>query len=81
MAPLQYPAPQPRKKIELELLPGGQSAVRATQPQSSFGQLRGILKGKTNGARLSIEEIDQAIAEAGLASPGLAPSPSGRGLG
>ena len=29
--------------------------------------LRGILKGKTNGAQLSIEEINEAIAEAGIA--------------
>lgn len=27
--------------------------------------LKGILRGKTNGARLSIEEINEAIAEAG----------------
>lgn len=56
---------QPGDKIELNLLPDGRAQVQATQPKGSFKQLHGFLKGKTNGAMLSIEEINDAIAKAG----------------
>lgn len=56
---------KPGEKIELDLLPDGRAELSATHPKGSFRDLRGILKGKTNGARLSIEEINEAIAEAG----------------
>jgi len=62
---LQHLGIQPGEKIELDLLPDGRAELRAARPASSFHQLRGILKGKTNGARLSIEEINEAIADAG----------------
>jgi bifunctional DNA-binding transcriptional regulator/antitoxin component of YhaV-PrlF toxin-antitoxin module len=59
---------KPGEKIELDLLPDGRAELKASQPRGTFGQLRGILKGKTNGARLSIDEINDSIAEAGSAS-------------
>ena len=62
---LQHLGIQPGEKIELDLLPDGRAELRAAQPKGSFGQLRGLLQGKTNGARLSIDEINEAIAEAG----------------
>ncbi|MCX5545379.1 AbrB/MazE/SpoVT family DNA-binding domain-containing protein [Paraburkholderia sp. CNPSo 3076] len=62
---LQHLGIQPGEKIELDLLPDGRAELRAARPGGSFQQLRGVLKGKTNGARLSIEEINDAIAEAG----------------
>jgi len=65
---LQHLGIRPGEKIELDLLPGGRAELKAVQPKGSFGQLRGILKGKTNGARLSVEEINDAIAEAGVAA-------------
>jgi len=40
----------------------------AAQAKGSFRDLYGCLKGKTNGARLSIEQINEAIAEAGAAA-------------
>lgn len=65
---LQHLGIKPGEKIELDLLPDGRAALKAAQPKGSFRELRGILKGKTNGAQLSIEEINDAIAEAGAAT-------------
>jgi bifunctional DNA-binding transcriptional regulator/antitoxin component of YhaV-PrlF toxin-antitoxin module len=56
------------EKIELDLLPDGRAELRAAQSKGSFRELRGILKNKTNGVRLSIEEINQAITTAGAAA-------------
>lgn len=61
---LQHLGIQPGEKIELHLLPDGRAELRAAQPKGSFRDLRGVLRGKTNGARLSIDEINEAIAEA-----------------
>jgi bifunctional DNA-binding transcriptional regulator/antitoxin component of YhaV-PrlF toxin-antitoxin module len=65
---LQHLGIRPGEKIELDLLPDGRAELKAAQPKGTFRQLRGILKGKTNGARLSVEEINDAIAEAGAAA-------------
>lgn len=62
---LQHLGIKPGERIELDLLPNGRAELKAAQPKGSFQELRGVLKGKTNGARLSIEEINDAIAEAG----------------
>ncbi len=62
---LQHLGIKPGERIELDLLPDGRAELKAAQPKGSFQELRGFLKGKTNGARLSIEEINDAIAEAG----------------
>lgn len=59
---------KPGEKIELDLLPDGRVELKAAKPKGSFRDLRGILKGKTNGARLGIDEINEAIAEAGAAA-------------
>lgn len=56
---------EPGDKIHLDLLPDGRAELKAERPQGSWHDLRSVLKGKTNGARLSIEEINEAIAEAG----------------
>lgn len=56
---------QPGGKIRLDLLPGGKVELRADRPQGSWDDLRNVFAGKTNGARLSIEEINEAIAESG----------------
>ena len=64
---LQHLGVKPGEKIELDLLPHGRAQLRAARRKGSFGALRGILKGKTNGARLSIEKINEAIGEAGTA--------------
>lgn len=59
---------QPGDRIRLDLLPDGRAELKADRPQGSWRTLRGFLKGKTNGARLSIEEINEAIAEAGASA-------------
>lgn len=59
---------QPGGKIRLHLLPDGRAELEADQPKGSWQALQGILKGKTNGARLSIEDINDAITEAGAAA-------------
>ena len=56
---------QPGGKIRLDLLPDGKAELKADQPQGSWDDLKGFFAGKTNGARLSIEELNEAIAEAG----------------
>ena len=59
---------QPGGKIRLDLLPDGRAELRAEQPQSSFRELHGFLRGKSNGKRRSIEEINDAIAASGAAA-------------
>ncbi|KXV03436.1 transcriptional regulator [Caballeronia megalochromosomata] len=65
---LQHLGIKPGDRIELDLLPDGRAELKAAQAKGSFRELRGILKGKTNGARLSIEEISDAITDAGAAA-------------
>jgi bifunctional DNA-binding transcriptional regulator/antitoxin component of YhaV-PrlF toxin-antitoxin module len=65
---LKHLGVQPGGKIHLDLLPDGRVELTADKPKGSFRELHGFLKGKTNGARLSIEEISHAIAESGAAA-------------
>jgi bifunctional DNA-binding transcriptional regulator/antitoxin component of YhaV-PrlF toxin-antitoxin module len=55
---------RPGEKLEIDMLPGGEFRGRAVRKKGSISELAGCLKGKTNGARLTIEEMDQAIGEA-----------------
>lgn len=65
---LKHLGVQPGGKIHLDLLPDGRAELTAEKPNASFRELHGFLKDKTNGARLSIEEISDAIAESGAAA-------------
>ncbi|MER8394227.1 type II toxin-antitoxin system PrlF family antitoxin [Mesorhizobium sp. M1340] len=65
---LQHLGIKPGEKIELDLLPDGRAELRAGRAKGSFRDLHGFLRGKTNGRVLSIEEINEAIAEAGAAA-------------
>ena len=65
---LRHLGVQPGGRIHLDLLPDGRAQLTADAPKGSFRDLHGLLKGKTNGARLTIEEIDDAIAESGAAA-------------
>lgn len=56
---------QPGGKIRLDLLPDGKAELRAEQPKGSWRELCGMLKGKGKGVRLSIDELNDAIAKAG----------------
>jgi hypothetical protein len=62
---LKHLGVQPGGRIRLGLLPDGRVELAAQKPKGAIWELRGFLKGKTNGARLSIEEIGDAIAESG----------------
>jgi antitoxin component of MazEF toxin-antitoxin module len=62
---LQHVGVKPGEKLEIDLLPGGEFRGRAVRKRRSISELAGCLKGKTNGVRLTIEEITEAIAEAG----------------
>jgi bifunctional DNA-binding transcriptional regulator/antitoxin component of YhaV-PrlF toxin-antitoxin module len=59
---------QPGGKIRLDSLPNGWAELKAEQPQGSFRELHGFLGAKGNGKRLSIEEINDAIAASGAAA-------------
>lgn len=62
---LQHLGVKPGERIALELLPGGRAALRAVEQKAPVRALHGFLKGKTNGAALSVKEINDAIAETG----------------
>ncbi|ESQ87368.1 hypothetical protein ABAC460_20305 [Asticcacaulis sp. AC460] len=55
---------QPGGKIRLELLPDGRAELKADTGSGSWQDLSGILKNKTDGTRLSIEDMKAAISEA-----------------
>jgi len=57
---------KPGDKIDLELLPGGKGVVRAAQPKGNIKDFIGCLAGKSK-VKLTIEEINDAIAEAAAA--------------
>ena len=55
-------------KIRLDLLPDRRAQITAESKTGSWDDVVGCLKGKTNGAVLTIEEINEAIAKAGAAA-------------
>ncbi len=59
---------QPGGKIRLDLLPDGRAELKADRPKGSWRELHGMFKGKGDGRRFTIEEINDAIAEAGAAA-------------
>lgn len=56
---------QPGGKIQLDLLPDGRAVLKTDQPRGTWKDIAGMLKGKGNGARLSIDALNDAIADAG----------------
>lgn len=58
----------PGGRVEVDLLPDGRAELKAAKPKASIRDLQGFLGGKTNGTRLTVDEINDAVAEAGAAS-------------
>ncbi len=65
---LQHLGIKPGERIELDLLPDGRAELKATRQKGSLRELAGFLKGKTHGNVLTLEEIDDAIADANAAA-------------
>ncbi len=59
---------QPGERIKLDLLPDGRAELRAEQASGSWDAMRGFLATRTNGVRLTIDELDEAVAEAGASA-------------
>ena len=59
---------RPGDRIRLELLPDGRAELKADEPAGTWDALRNYFAGKTNGAKLTIDQLDIAIAEAGRAA-------------
>jgi bifunctional DNA-binding transcriptional regulator/antitoxin component of YhaV-PrlF toxin-antitoxin module len=60
----QHVGIKPGEKLEIELLPGGEFRGRAVRKKGKIEDVFGMLAGKTK-VKLTIEEINEAIAEAG----------------
>ena len=68
---LRHMGVRPGGRVTVDLLPEGRAELRAEpdpKPKGSWNDLIGFLDGKTNGVRLPIDEINEAIAEAGAAA-------------
>ena len=62
----QHVGVKPGEKLEIELLPGGEFRGRAVRKKGSISDFAGCLADKTNGIKLTIEEINDAIADAAI---------------
>jgi bifunctional DNA-binding transcriptional regulator/antitoxin component of YhaV-PrlF toxin-antitoxin module len=60
----QHVGVRPGEKLEIDMLPGGEFRGRAVRKKGKIEDVFGILAGKTK-VKLTIEEINAAIAEAG----------------
>ena len=60
---LQHLGIKPGEKLELDLLPDGRGLLKAARPNGTIDGFVGLLAGKTSKVA-SIEEIDEAVAEA-----------------
>ena len=59
---------QPGEGVEVVLEPGGKASLQAIKRTKDWSSFRGILQGAGNGLKLSIEELNEAIADAGAAA-------------
>jgi AbrB family looped-hinge helix DNA binding protein len=60
---LEHLGVHPGDKISIEKLPGGRVEVKAARPAGKISDAFGFLKGKTNNRSLSIEEMNEVIAD------------------
>ncbi len=64
---LEHLGIRPGEAVRIDLLPDGRAELKAGSGNGSWHELSGMLADKVNGRRLSIEEINDAVAEAGTA--------------
>lgn len=62
---LQHLGLAPGDKVSIDLLPDGRATLSPVRSERTFKDLAQILEGRTNGRRLSLEELNEAIASAG----------------
>jgi hypothetical protein len=55
---------KPGDKIEVDLLPGGMCALSAARPRGPAVNVFGVLWDRTNGAKLTIDQLGKALGEA-----------------
>jgi AbrB family looped-hinge helix DNA binding protein len=60
---LEHLGVHPGDEISIEKLPGGRVEVKAARPTGKISDAFGFLKGKTKGRSLSIEEMNEIIAD------------------
>jgi AbrB family looped-hinge helix DNA binding protein len=60
---LEHLGVQPGEKISVEKLPNGRIEVKATRPAGKISDVFGYLKTKRKGRALSIEEMNEIIAD------------------
>ncbi len=60
---LEHLGVHPGDKISIEKLPGGRVEVKAARPTGKISDAFGFLKGKTKVRSLSIEEMNEIIAD------------------
>ena len=65
---LQHLGIRPGDKIKLDLLPDGRAELTADRPRGAWSDLRGALANKGNGAKLTLDELETAIRDAGVNS-------------
>jgi len=56
---------KPGDRVELSVLPGGKAEIGVPEKTLTFRDVKDFLRGKANGRRLTIDEINEAIEEAG----------------
>ncbi|PYB75636.1 transcriptional regulator [Rhizobium wuzhouense] len=63
---LRHLSLKPGDQVEVDLLPDGRATLSAARPKGTFEDVADLLKGRTNGRVLSMDELDVAISEAGM---------------
>jgi hypothetical protein len=65
---LKHLGVQPGGKVSVDLLPDGGAELRAETQVGSWNDLRNYFSGRSNAAKLCIDDITDAIADAGAAA-------------
>lgn len=60
---LQHLGIQQGQRVQVLKLPNGELRIKAKEPVQPINHVFGLLKGKTSGEVISIDEMNQTIAE------------------